>query len=236
MPNGYPHRIRLRGPWTCQELPEGPVQRIEMPSDLSQFRRPMVLERSFGYPGQIDVEERVWLTFPRFPGIQTIRLNDQSLTSQPSGETALEFDVTERLKPRNCLRMELAGDSVQGYLGEVALEIRCLAYLHNINLKWSLDPEARGLTITGKVVGPSTETLELYAILNRRSIGYQKIQASPEGEPFTLVAGPSELEKYRANPQDKSLVQIDLVKGGQVWYTRVEEFQLPPQRVTEENG
>src|SRR5438552_1331102 len=92
----YPHRIRLRGPWTCESLyrlmPDGqrstadlpPPFRMRMPgrwSDgvLGDFRGGLRFIRLFGYPGRIDDFERVWLTFAGLEGKAAVTLNDQLL-------------------------------------------------------------------------------------------------------------------------------------------------------------
>ena len=68
----YPHRIRLRGPWECEPLERGrparpPPRRMTLPcrwadGGLKDFSGRVRFRRRFGYPGQIDAYERVWLT------------------------------------------------------------------------------------------------------------------------------------------------------------------------------
>src|SRR5579862_6755127 len=118
----YPHRIRLRGPWTCQPLgradpalgPEPssenlpPPFRMKMPGRLSDaglpdFRGPLRFIRQFGYPGRIDEHERVWLTFAGLEGRATVVLNDQVLGAIDGPAGLAEFDITILLHSRNVL-------------------------------------------------------------------------------------------------------------------------------------
>ena len=92
----YPHRIRLRGPWTAEPLFRLMGNNERSTADLpSAFRMVMpgrwkdggLLEfcggvrftRHFGYPGRIDDYERVWLTFAGLEGNAAVSLNEESL-------------------------------------------------------------------------------------------------------------------------------------------------------------
>lgn len=124
----YPHRIRLRGPWTCQPLfrfVPGPAAdwhrsrenlpppfRMRMPgrwSDggLHDFRGAVNCLRPFGYPGRIDKSERVWLTFLGLDGNAAVVLNDQLVGNIDGGPGPTEFEVTALLRQRNVLAVEL---------------------------------------------------------------------------------------------------------------------------------
>jgi len=80
----YPHRIRLRGPWECEPLARFVVSAdgrketstVDLPASrkmtmpcrwseggLKNFSGRVRFRRHFGYPGRIDENERVWLTF-----------------------------------------------------------------------------------------------------------------------------------------------------------------------------
>ncbi len=140
----YPHRIRLRGPWECEPLarfvttPEKQKKtvtsdlpapcRVTMPcrwSDggLKDFAGRVRFRRHFGYPGRIDENERVWLTFAGVEGAAEIWLNCQFLGRQEETRP-FEFDVTKLLGDRNELQVEVQGSETGGIYGEVALEIR----------------------------------------------------------------------------------------------------------------
>jgi beta-galactosidase/beta-glucuronidase len=141
----YPHRIRLRGPWECEPLARFLIggdgrkeeittnlpapRKMTMPcrwseGGLNDFSGRVRFRRHFGYPGRIDNNERVWLTFAGFDATAHIWLNDQFLGRQ-EGDRPFEFEVTKLLAVRNDLRVEVEGEAETGGLwGEVALEIR----------------------------------------------------------------------------------------------------------------
>lgn len=225
----YPHRIRLRGPWECEPLRrgssssppasgEGPLPapfRMPMPcrwreAGLPGFTGRVRFRRSFGYPGRIDAHERVWLTFAGIGGEAEVRLNDHLLGRIAS---ACEFEATALLRPRNELVVEIEGTAEQGGLwGEVALEIRCTAFLRDLRSFTILKGEMAELHVAGQVVGEAERPLELYVLLDRSVVSYQVVTATVEGQPFELVV--SDL------PAGNLSVQVDLVNGAVVWYTR----------------
>src|SRR6266446_4224520 len=149
----YPHRIRLRGPWECEPLArfvmgaDGRKEEIatNLPSPrkitkpcrwneggLNDFSGRVRFRRHFGYPGRVDDNERVWLTFAGVEATAQIWLNGQFLGRQ-TGPRPFEFEVTKLLGNRNDLRVDIKGDSIKGGLyGEVALEIR-LATLGSVS-------------------------------------------------------------------------------------------------------
>ncbi|HTU18204.1 MAG TPA: hypothetical protein VMG10_09075 [Gemmataceae bacterium] len=200
----YPHRIRLRGPWKCE--PSG------LPGRL-RFRR------SFGYPGRIDAYERVWLTFAGINGAAEAHLN-----KHPLGRlgTACEFEVTALLRPRNELVVEIAGDAEQrGFPGEVALEVRCMAFLRALRRSSIVRGDSVELRVSGQVVGMADRPLEVYLLLDRSVVGYQVVTATAEGKAFEIIATDLPAAKWRG-PEGclQALpVQVDLVNGAVVWYT-----------------
>src|SRR5437762_7953506 len=182
----YPHRIRLRGPWTCEPLyrRQGgqtsavhlpPPFRMTMPgrwSDggLHDFRGCVRCVRRFGYPGRIDEWERVWLTFAGVEGEAAAVLNGQALGqfAQPA-----EFDVTPLLQTRNTLAVavDCQGDG-GGLLGEVALEVGATAYLRGVRF-WL---ESGRLHAAGSVLGKAPEPLELYLFAAGQFLDYARIE------------------------------------------------------------
>src|SRR4051812_10655240 len=104
----YPHPIRLRGPWEYQPLacaearPLPPPGRIVAPSRLPDFTGRVRLVRRFGYPGTLDAEEHVWLRLPPLPPGSGVALNGTALAG-----VAREYDITESLRPRNELSIDL---------------------------------------------------------------------------------------------------------------------------------
>src|SRR5262249_56850076 len=115
--------------------------------------------RRFGYPGRIDDYERVWLTFAGIEGAADVWLNGESLGRHAG---ACEFDVTRLLRQRNELVVDVAAPSDAGGLwGEVALEVRCTAFLRGVRM-WAV-PAVAGVELhaAGEVVGTAERPLEL---------------------------------------------------------------------------
>src|SRR5262245_34087740 len=119
----YPHRIRLRGPWECEPLarltdgrleplPGPPSRRMTMPchwqeGGLPDFAGRVRFRRRFGYPGQIDAEERVWLTFAGVAGVAEVSLNGRPLGRHQGADGPFEHEVTGQLQLRNQLEVEV---------------------------------------------------------------------------------------------------------------------------------
>ncbi len=182
--SGYPHRIRLLGPWECEPLvpplPPLPPRRFFPPArlrdaGLADFAGRVRLVRRFGYPGRIDFYEHVWLTFADIAGQAAVTLNDQPLGAALTG--ACEFEITPLLGPRNRLEVSLDADSnAAGLPGEIALEIRRDAFLRDVTAHRDADGTVH---VAGLVVGASAGTLELYALADRRNLAYAVIAARP---------------------------------------------------------
>ncbi len=184
---------------------------------LPDFSGRVRFRRSFGYPGRIDAYERVWLTFAGIGGEAEARLNDHLLGRiADAGETPvspdIEFEVTPLLRPRNELVVEIEGTSGQGGLwGEVALEVRCTAYLRDLRSSVVLKGDSVDLRVSGQVIGVAERPLELYLLRDRSVVGYQVVTATAEGQPFEIRA--SDL------PPGNLPIQVDLVNGAVIWYT-----------------
>jgi hypothetical protein len=206
----YPHRIRLRGPWECQPLTGAEnfaPCKIHLPcrleeTNLGDFAGPARFVRKFGYPGNIDADERIWLTFAGLAGPSTIILNGQTLGAAVPGD--VEFDVTSHLGRRNQLEILMAVVPRQGHLwAEVAMEIRCSAYLKDMQARW----QGEHLYLTGKVAGVAEGPLELYVLVDGRHAAYDKVAA---GASFTLaVPGTPPAQKVR----------VELVSVSTIWYS-----------------
>jgi hypothetical protein len=218
MPAVYPHRIRLRGPWTCQPLARltgdettlPPAFTMKMPGrwadgGLRDFSGTVRCVRPFGYPGRIDPGEHVWLTFAGVDGEAMALLNGKVL-GQFAGPA--EFDVTELLQPHNKLVVDVASPAPTGGLwGEVALEVRATAYLKDVHF----GTVAGRLHATGRAVGTAPQPLDLYLVADGHSLTETTIEASPAGTAFALAAelpqGPAPLS-----------VRVELVNAAVIWY------------------
>jgi hypothetical protein len=244
----YPHRIRLRGPWDCEPLAwTAGAKELVLPSPrrmtipcrwaaggLPGFSGQVRFRRRFGYPGQIDPHERVWLTCAGLADAAEVSLND-TLLGRPAGEGAsFAHDITSLLRPRNELVMDVSGQAERGGIwGEVQLEVRCTAWLQGITARVVLKEGGAELLVSGLVMGTADRPLEVYAVLNRRPAAYGTVAPAPAGQPFELCSGPLPPECWRSEEtrgETLSVVQIDLVNGAEVWYTWEETLPLaiPP--------
>ncbi len=234
----YPHHIRLRGPWDYEPLaragdPPAPLPKpgkITVPcrgiaGGLAGFAGPVRFRRRFGFPGRIDAHERVWLTVAGAERGAEVRLNGALLGRHEAG-CPFEFEVTRLLQARNELTIDVDGSAERGGpWGEVALEVRCTAYLRQLRFETKGHGEALRLHARGEVVGFADRPLELYLLLDGRTVGYTPVTATPEGQPFDLAS--EDLETSGAQPRE---VQIDLVNGASVWYRDQTTMPARPQR------
>lgn len=179
----YPHRIRLRGPWKGEQLAEG-VRRV----------------RRFGYPGRIDADERVWLTFHGVAGRAAVSLNGQPLGAH-EGPEPFEYEVTRLLAMRNELVLEIQGGGEAW--GEVALEVRRTAFLRGVRAT----ADGGRVRVSGEVVGSAGRPLELYVLLDGRTVHYATVEPTAGGREFEIVTDGSGRQ-----------VRVELIDGGSVWY------------------
>jgi hypothetical protein len=108
-----------------------------MPAEVSEvvprgFAGVIRCRRRFGCPTCLDPHEAVFLVVDGSPLSGSVTLNGQPLGPIGSSSTgAVEFDITQRLKDRNELALELAvaadqtgGDAEAPLFRDVRLEIR----------------------------------------------------------------------------------------------------------------
>jgi hypothetical protein len=190
--------------------------------------------RRFGYPGRIDVHERVWLTFEGVADDAAIRLNDRVLERNAEAGATLEFDVTSLLQARNELVVDVEGTAERsGLWGEVALEVRCTAFLRGLRRCAILAADKAELRVTGQVVGTADRPLELYVVLDRFVVAYQVVSATPAGQPFEVLVPDVAAEIWRGpgGALRSPVVKVDLVNGATVWYSSEAEWTFVPASV-----
>jgi hypothetical protein len=220
MTTSYPHRLRLLGPWECEAPAGAEPQRVTMPCRLADcglagFSGTVRFRRRFGYPGRIDAEERVWLTFAGVSGAAELRLNGQILGRHAEGAEAFEHEVTALLRPRNELLVDLeAADDRAGLGGEVAMEVRRTAFLRGVRAGLVREGHGTRLHIAGEVVGTSDQPLEVYALLDSQTVLYGVVQAVPEGRPFQQTSDVLDVQ-----PGPGSAARVDLIAGAVIWYS-----------------
>src|SRR5262245_36248912 len=89
--------------------------------------------RSFGLPRQLDGHERVWLVFEGATAVAEVVLNGQPLIRPSDPAEAFEFEVTAHLGRRNELLVEAdVPAGAEPLWGEIALEVRCAAFLREV--------------------------------------------------------------------------------------------------------
>jgi hypothetical protein len=230
----YPHRIRLRGPWECEPLartsgnePLPPPCRMNMPcmwkdGGLKNFAGRVRFRRRFGLPLHIDSHERVWLTVDGLWDRADIWLNGLFLGNYEGPRDSLwtrrEFEVTALLRPRNELIVEVEGTADHGGLwGEVALEIRCTAFLRAITFS-RISKEGHRLRVCGQAVGESERALDLYVLADNATVAYATIQPQKDGCPFELISDTLDEALFAESRQSPVDVRVELVNGGVVWY------------------
>jgi hypothetical protein len=195
---------------------------------LGSFSGRVRFRRRFGYPGTIDPHERVWFTLAGFSDHAELWVNNVFL-GRVSGAGGCEIEVTRLLQPRNEVRIELEGDARGGLWGEAALEIRCSAYLAQIHTSARREGEHVRADILGKVVGHAPDPLEVYAILDRHTIGYVRVPACPTGTCFEITADAVDPLLWQQPDQEGRAgvpLKVDLVNGAVSWYTWSGELLL----------
>jgi hypothetical protein len=251
----YPHRIRLHGPWEVEPVArivrraDGTVQILDEPvpagmrmtipcrwheGGLGEFAGRVRFRRRFGYPGRIDPYERVWLTFEGVAGSSEICLNGTLLGHRSEAECPFEFEITDLLQGRNELAVQIDAPEGRGGLwGEVALEVRCTAFLRAVQAWGWFEDEIETLQVSGEVVGTSGRPLELYVLVDGATQHYAVVDPTPEGRTFQVKVCCPTSEKPRADvPAGKHVVRVDLVSGAMLWYVveRLITIEAAPDR------
>jgi hypothetical protein len=161
-----------------------------------------MLRRRFGRPRRIDEHERIWLVGEGLCGRAEVRVNGESLGSSRGG--SFEFPMTHLISERNELTIDLIADSPDdGLQGDVAVEIRCRAYLSDVRGEWMSDGRLR---IIGQVCGEAERDLDVYVVAGDRPAAYVCCSV---GQWFDLVTH---------EPVEPSVeVRVELVAGPIMW-------------------
>jgi hypothetical protein len=196
---------------------------------LGDFAGRVRLVRHFGLPRQIDSHERLWLTFAGVSDAAEVWLNSQLLGRSPEGQGPFEFEVTSLLRERNVLGVEVEASGGDGGLwGEVALEVRCSAFLRGLRFWTTGSEEEAALHVAGEVAGVADRPLELYVLLNNATIAYTTVEAEANGSPFALRS-----EKLLWPSGQLAEVRVELVNGGTLWYSATLPFPFPDTPLAE---
>ncbi|MGE3804216.1 MAG: sugar-binding domain-containing protein [Gemmataceae bacterium] len=240
----YPHRIRLRGPWDCEPLAgeagTAPAARtVTMPCTWSEaglegFAGKALFRRRFGAPRQLDAGERVWLTFEGLSQHAEVWLNEE-LLGQHRGAGPVEFEITKRIDDRNELVVEVENGADEGGLwGEVAVEIRCDAFLRDVNFRTvAAQGKTAILHAEGLVVGQSDRPLEVRLFMDNNQVAEEEVAPSVTGTQFHLEVGGLRVQRAKPGVEQTShfyRVRLDLRHDMAVWYVHediVEFFEEP---------
>jgi len=181
----HPHEINLRGPWqyqvleTAQSAPAASAGRISLPASWAatlgaDFRGRVRYTRSFAAPTNIAAQERVWLLLDGVDHTGVISLNGAELARLEGYLAHTSLDVTERLRPRNELAVEIAlpddpegklprlgrHGRAGGLLGEVRLEVRQHLFLEPLTFAVHLQENPTGEDAGGAADDP-TQVLDI---------------------------------------------------------------------------
>jgi hypothetical protein len=220
----YPHRIRLRGPWEMDvvSLAGGlSTTRVSMPArwgeiGLEGHAGVVRFRRRFGLPRHLDDRERVWLVCEGLTGRATWSLNGNSIRLGADGDGRLGAEMTSLLRDRNELAVELRpGEAGEFAWEEVALEIRCRAFLRGIGAVVQPTQDGWLIRVHGELVREHPgDPLELYALVDGRNHEYQQVRTD---QPVSPVQFMLPLERIEAGKE--VTVRIDLVNLSTVWHT-----------------
>jgi hypothetical protein len=234
----YPHRIRLRGPWQLEPLGRlapgaATLEQNDLPSPrtaimparwkdcgLENFRGTVRHRRHFSRPRKLDEHERVWITCAGIANRGEISLNGERLAGCDRPMPSFEVEVTGKLQERNELCIDVYCDDDNGGCGEVALEIRALAWLGDLQILARIQGAFGVLQVNGAVVGRSDMPLDLYVLWDRTTVLQETVLPSETGMPF--LATTREISPDR----DEHSVRVELVHGASVWYSVEQTMRL----------
>jgi hypothetical protein len=239
----YPHRIRLRGPWEIEPLRKivvdglehggfcslnlPPARTVNSPGlwkdfGLPDFRGVVRYRRHFGLPRKLDEHETVWITCAGVADSCIVWLNGERLANFANPRQPFEVEVTGKLQDRNELWLDIHYDHSNGggLCGDVALEIRALAWIQDLQVTLQPMGETAIIHLDGTLVGQSDAMLDFYALLDRRTVLQQSVVCEASGAKFQF--------ETEAVPRDglEHLLRVDLVSGSSVWYTTEQTIVL----------
>jgi len=137
-----------------------------------------------------------------------VSLNGHLIGPRPA-HAHIEYEVTHLIQRRNELILEIeSADAAGDTLGDIALEIRCTVFLRDVRFRTEED---QFLRTTGEVVGCTDRSLELYVLVDHRTVSYTTIVPAPNGTPF-------ELRSDAVVPRDAEEMCVELVNGASVWH------------------
>jgi hypothetical protein len=252
MATSYPHRIRLHGPWHLESAAradlnvghrrrtgEDPTaRRVTVPVrgdavGVTNHTGAMIIRRRFGAPRRLDEWERVRLVQDEMPHCRSYwRLNGVALqwpdTAADDEPTCvywpMQVDVTAILQERNELvvKIEAWTNDAESFGGAV-LEIGCTAYVRRIRVRPRRVTNGWGLPTEVDLAGEDDPgPLEVYALIDGRTVGYQTVQLTGDGVTQFFA-----LDDHVIPNGSTAQLRIDLVRGAVIWDAVEVQLTLP---------
>src|SRR5205807_9455120 len=108
-----------------------------------------------------------------------------------------------------------------GLWGEVALEVRCPAYLRDVQITPTVSRSSVDLRATGWVCGASAEPLDLFLLLEGKALVHHQVEPGPLHKRFELLAPGLDVQRAPEGSQLTARLykaRVDLVHGTIIWY------------------
>jgi beta-mannosidase len=196
--------------------------RLKLPAPLhgtplEGFRGRIRWRRRFHPPRTLEQHEHLWLVFEGVDYFADVSLNGAPLGRHQGYFEPFEFDATPLVAARNELVVEtdcpVEADPASQRLirgqreklqpgwsaalwGDVALEVRSVAFLRHVQVHSELLGPRGTITVTGLAVGQPGVGLTLQLSVAGAWQSPQKIAASPDGTPFQLYAAVEQVEPW----------------------------------------
>jgi hypothetical protein len=185
---------------------------------------PLCFCRRFSWPGRLDSHERIWLVISGISRSSQLFLNGALLVPDPDIETALECDITAHVRARNELQIEPPASASGPIFESAALEVRCKAFLRDCQWQLRRVGDRLRLHVTGRLMGTADVTLEIYALLDGRTVIYRTLKPDAAGSRFEFESDDVEIE---VDPSRLCRVQVDLVNAATQWHSIQGELLMP---------
>jgi hypothetical protein len=176
---------------------------------LGDFAGCVRYRRHFSWVTPLAEQERVWLTFAGATESIIVHLNDHLICQQDEARRPCALEVTRLLQRRCELVVDVTSPTTDGGLwGEVALEVRCTAFLQNLKaIAINRGGQAR-LEVSGEIAGTHHRPLDLYLLASDATVTNISVEA---GQPFVITG--------EAPPTPLADVpwRLELIDGATVW-------------------
>jgi hypothetical protein len=143
---------------------------------LGEFAGRVRFRRRFSWPRGLAEHERLWLVFAGIEHAATAWLNDQQLGQHPGPVTSLEFNITTHVQVKNQLVVEVDSPGPGGGIwGDVTLQVRHVAFFRKLEVHATSPGGKPQIQLTAFIEDESERQLELYVLLNGRTVHYSSV-------------------------------------------------------------